>query len=129
MKRSIDTLKAACKSLRFILEETVPAGPDLDEAMSHLRSLFYISKEAIVAEADAVDREIEEHFEQEAQDLNERLEVDPEAQETFVRGTLVSVSHVVTLVSQGWDDDAILRTHPELELDDLLACLAHQEAA
>jgi len=129
MKRSIASLKAACKSLRFIVEETVPPGPDRDEALAHLRSLFYIGKEAIIAEADAVDQLVEEHYTAEAQAIEERLVHDPDEKETFVRGTLVTVTQIVALVSQGWDDDTILRTHPELEPDDLLACLAHQEAA
>jgi uncharacterized protein (DUF433 family) len=56
----------------------------------------------------------------------ERLLLDPEVSEVspVIRGTWISVSHVVALVVDGWSWADILRAHPELIEDDIRACLA-----
>jgi uncharacterized protein (DUF433 family) len=45
-----------------------------------------------------------------------------------VKGTWVTVSHVVSLIVDGWTWGDILRTHPELTEDDLRACLSYTVA-
>jgi uncharacterized protein (DUF433 family) len=42
-----------------------------------------------------------------------------------VKGTWVTVSHVVSLIVDGWTWSDILRTHPELTEDDIRTCLAY----
>ena len=42
-----------------------------------------------------------------------------------VRGTWVTVDHVVSLIVDGWNWSDVLRTHPELIEDDIRACLAY----
>ncbi len=46
-----------------------------------------------------------------------------------IKGTLVTVSHVVSLIVDGWTWSDILRAHPELTEDDIRACLAYTVAA
>ena len=57
----------------------------------------------------------------------DRLVFDPSVSRDspVVRGTWVTVRHVVALVVDGWTWDDILRTHPELSEPDLRACLAY----
>ncbi|HWE40114.1 MAG TPA: DUF433 domain-containing protein [Isosphaeraceae bacterium] len=57
----------------------------------------------------------------------DRLAFDPEVSDTspVVRGTWVSVAHVVSLIVDGWSWADILRDHPELTDDDIRACLAY----
>lgn len=45
-----------------------------------------------------------------------------------VKGTWVTVSHVVTLIVDGWTWGDILRTHPELTAEDVRVCLAYTVA-
>ncbi len=42
-----------------------------------------------------------------------------------VKGTWVTVNHVVSLIIDGWNWSDVLRTHPELIEDDIRACLAY----
>jgi uncharacterized protein (DUF433 family) len=42
-----------------------------------------------------------------------------------VQGTWVTADHVVKLIVDGWIWSDILRTHPELEVDDIHECLAY----
>lgn len=57
----------------------------------------------------------------------DRLVIDPNVSKTspVVRGTWVTVSHVTSLVVDGWTWSDILRTHPELTEDDIRTCLAY----
>jgi uncharacterized protein (DUF433 family) len=61
---------------------------------------------------------------------NERLIFDDNVSDSspVVKGTWVTVSHVVSLVVDGWTWSDILRTHPELTEDDIRACLAYTVA-
>jgi uncharacterized protein (DUF433 family) len=45
-----------------------------------------------------------------------------------VKGTWVTVGHVVSLIVDGWTWTDILRTHPELNVDDIRTCLAYTVA-
>jgi uncharacterized protein (DUF433 family) len=40
-----------------------------------------------------------------------------------IRGTRISVEHIVGLYAQGWPEADILRSYPTLSREDLLACL------
>ncbi len=42
-----------------------------------------------------------------------------------VKGTWITVGHVVSMVVDGWTWNDILRTHPELTEDDIRTCLAY----
>ncbi|GAC1466655.1 MAG: hypothetical protein NVSMB9_07440 [Isosphaeraceae bacterium] len=42
-----------------------------------------------------------------------------------VKGTWVTVGHVVSLIVDGWSWSDILRSHPELTEDDIRACLSY----
>jgi uncharacterized protein (DUF433 family) len=42
-----------------------------------------------------------------------------------VKGTWVTAGHVVSLIVDGWSWSDVLRTHPELNEDDVRACLAY----
>jgi uncharacterized protein (DUF433 family) len=56
-----------------------------------------------------------------------RLAFDPTISDRspVVRGTWVTVAEVVSMVVDGWSWAEILRTHPELDEDDLRACLTY----
>ena len=57
----------------------------------------------------------------------DRLVFDFNVSETspVVKGTWVTVGHVVTLIVDGWNWSDILRTHPELTEDDIRICLSY----
>lgn len=77
---------------------------------------------------DAEQEEIEPSIEvEETPRWQDRLIFDPNVSETspVVRGTWVTVSHVVSLVVDGWTWSEILRTHPEITEDDVRTCLAY----
>lgn len=56
----------------------------------------------------------------------ERLVFDPTVSDSspVVRGTWITAEHVASLVVEGWTWAEILRIHPELNEDDVRACLA-----
>jgi uncharacterized protein (DUF433 family) len=60
----------------------------------------------------------------------DRLVINPAVSATspVVKGTWVTVDHVVSLVADGWMWGDILRAHPELTEADVRACLAHAAA-
>jgi uncharacterized protein (DUF433 family) len=55
----------------------------------------------------------------------DRLEKDPRisTDSPVVKGTAITVKHVVTLIVDGWSWSDIVRTHPQLTEDDIRACL------
>lgn len=57
----------------------------------------------------------------------DRLVFDFNVSETspVVKGTWVTVGHVVSLIIDGWSWSDVLRTHPELTEDDVRICLAY----
>jgi uncharacterized protein (DUF433 family) len=46
----------------------------------------------------------------------------------IVRGMRISVELIVSLLAQGETNEAILSDYPDLELDDIRACLAYAHA-
>lgn len=61
---------------------------------------------------------------------SERLVFDFNISESspVVKGTWVTVNHVVSLIVDGWSWPDVLRTHPELTEDDVRTCLAYTAA-
>ena len=57
----------------------------------------------------------------------DRLVFDPEVstRSPVVKGTWITVNHVVSLIVDGWAWADILKTHPELTEDDIRACVAY----
>jgi len=44
-----------------------------------------------------------------------------------IKETRVSVESVIRLLAKGWSDADILRDHPELQIEDIRACLAYSQ--
>ena len=62
--------------------------------------------------------------------LLERITYDPEifGGKPIIRGMRISVELVLSLLAQGESADAILDDYPDLEPDDVRACLAYAHA-
>ncbi len=59
-------------------------------------------------------------------DLN-RIVIDPKilVGKPIIRGTRLSVDFILDLMAQGWSEAEILRNYPNIERDDITACLAY----
>lgn len=64
-------------------------------------------------------------------DLLQRITADPEifGGKPIIRGLRISVETVLNLLAQGETADELLGDYPELEREDVLACLAYAHAA
>jgi uncharacterized protein (DUF433 family) len=80
----------------------------------------------VIPAATDVDEEAQAEAE-EAPRWQDRLVFDENVSETspVVKGTWVTVGHVVSLIVDGWTWSDILRSHPELTEDDIRTCLAY----
>ena len=60
-------------------------------------------------------------------DWHDRIESKPDVLcgKPCVRGTRLSVEHLVGLLAQGWSEVEVLDSYPGLMRDDLLACLKY----
>jgi uncharacterized protein (DUF433 family) len=60
----------------------------------------------------------------------QRIEINPEVMvgKPVVRGTRLTVEHVVGLLAQGWSEAEILGNYPRLTREDILACLKYAQA-
>ena len=55
-----------------------------------------------------------------------RIILDPDSHgKPVVRGTRLSVEHLIGLMAEGWSEEEILTDYPGLVHEDLAACLAH----
>jgi uncharacterized protein (DUF433 family) len=56
-----------------------------------------------------------------------RIVLDPEVMlgKPLVRGTRITVEHVVGLMAEGWSEAQVLYNHPQLTREDVQACLAY----
>ena len=63
-------------------------------------------------------------------DVLNRITSDPRifGGKPIIRGMRVSVELILSLLAQGEDWDSILKDYPDLEADDLRACLAYAHA-
>lgn len=57
----------------------------------------------------------------------ERITVDTQvlAGKPVIRGTRLSVEHIVRLLADGWTPEDVLRSYPHITRDDVRACLAY----
>lgn len=57
----------------------------------------------------------------------ERIEVNPAvlAGKPVVRGTRLGVAFLLDLMARGWSEAAILENYPQLQREDLQACIAY----
>ncbi len=80
----------------------------------------------LVAETDQA-LDIDEEHDAIPSRWQERLVFDLNISDTspVIRGTWVTVGHVVSLIVDGWTWSEVLRTHPELSEDDIRTCLAY----
>lgn len=64
-------------------------------------------------------------------DLLQRITADPEifGGKPIIRGLRISVETVLSLLAQGETAEELLDDYPELEREDVLACLAYAHAA
>lgn len=53
--------------------------------------------------------------------------LDPEVMlgKPIVRGTRITVEHVVGLMAEGWSEAQLLDNHPQLTREDVQACLVY----
>ena len=60
-------------------------------------------------------------------DWRQRIESKPDVLcgKPCLRGTRLSVEHLVGLLAQGWPIDEVLHAYPGLTMEDLLACLKY----
>lgn len=70
---------------------------------------------------------LEEENEPDPPRWQDRLEIDPRVSERYpvVKGTGITVSHVVSMVVDGWTWNDIVQTHPVLTENDIRTCLAY----
>lgn len=63
-------------------------------------------------------------------ELLRRISADPEifAGKPIIRGMRISVELILSLLAQGESSEAILADYPDLEPDDIRACLAYAHA-
>jgi len=63
--------------------------------------------------------------------LLERITANPEifGGKPIIRGMRISVELIISLLAQGQKPEAILEDYPDLEPDDLRACLVYAHAA
>jgi uncharacterized protein (DUF433 family) len=57
----------------------------------------------------------------------DRIELKPQVLcgKPVVKGTRISVEHVIKLLADGWSEADILRSYPHLTAEDVKACLAY----
>ena len=58
---------------------------------------------------------------------NERIVLDPAilTGKPVVKGTRLSVELIVDLLAEGWSNDDLLRSYPNLTMEDIRACLRY----
>lgn len=57
----------------------------------------------------------------------EHIITDPEVLlgKPIIKGTRISIEHLINLLAQGWSEDQILENYPRLKREDLLAVFAY----
>ena len=60
-------------------------------------------------------------------DWRDHIAVDPQilVGKPVVKGTRISVEHVIDLLAAGWTEQQVLDSYPTLKADDVRACLAY----
>lgn len=64
-------------------------------------------------------------------DWKDRIVVDPKILlgKPVVRGTRISVEHILDLLANGWSMEEVLNNYPGITTDDIRACLAYAKEA
>jgi uncharacterized protein (DUF433 family) len=62
---------------------------------------------------------------------HDRIVIDPDilVGKPVVKGTRLSVDFLLGLLAQGWPEAEIVRNYPNLQHEDILACLAYASEA
>jgi uncharacterized protein (DUF433 family) len=57
----------------------------------------------------------------------DRIELKPQVLcgKPVIKGTRISVEHVIKLLADGWSEADVLRSYPHLTAEDVKACLAY----
>ena len=57
----------------------------------------------------------------------DRIELKPQVLcgKPVIKGTRISVEHVIKLLGDGWSEADVLRSYPHLTVEDVKACLAY----
>ena len=57
----------------------------------------------------------------------DRISIDPEVLvgKPVIKGTRLSVEHVLRVLADGWSESDVLRSYPHLKQEDVKACLAY----
>ena len=60
----------------------------------------------------------------------ERIVIDPQilVGKPVIRGTRLAVEFIVDLLAQGWSEEDILKSYPNLTAEDIHACLKYASA-
>lgn len=54
----------------------------------------------------------------------DRITIDPEilVGKPVIKGTRISVEHIVNVMADGWSEADVLRSYPHITIDDIKAC-------
>jgi uncharacterized protein (DUF433 family) len=130
LDRASRSMREALESLDYLRARTRPA-PDLlfDDEDSDTNIL---SNEWPIVPCEGLDDlpEDPDPLEVEVPSWQDRLVFDFEVSDVspVVTGTWITVSHVISLIVDGWAWSDILRSHPELTEEDIRTCVAYAMA-
>jgi uncharacterized protein (DUF433 family) len=133
-ERTSPTADRAARSVRDALESLDylrSRRPGISPAPSDFEPEFESNEWPIVPSDDFQDVPIEdESQDDEVPNWRDRLVFDFEVSDIspVVKGTWITVGHVVSLIVDGWTWADILRTHPELTEDDIRTCVNYAMA-
>lgn len=115
-------LRNGTRTLRGIVRELLPDGDCRDAILDLILLAYRSARDEVAGMEEAV-----ETYGRAPLPLDERLDWDPAVsdQSPVIKGTWITVSQVMGLLREGWSWSDILRTHPEMNEDDLKACLSH----
>lgn len=142
MHDSLSLLRNGTRTLRGIVRELLPDGDSRDAILDLILMAYRSARDEVLdIEADEefqVNRMLElygcecpsgecDHAHTPKLILHGRLEMDPHVSDSspVIKGTWVTVSHVISLIVDGWAWADVLRAHPELTEDDIRACLSY----
>lgn len=122
-------LKAQSHLTATIMAALVVFQEQIDEVVAHLESTPTFDELPVFD--DELPDDLPHHARFPAPFFKDHLCWDSNVSDTspVVKGTWVTVHHIVQMIVEGWTWSDVLRTHPELTEDDLRAALAFTVAA
>ncbi|ABS56288.1 protein of unknown function DUF433 [Methanoregula boonei 6A8] len=62
-------------------------------------------------------------------DTASRIILDPSilAGKPVIKGTRISVDHILDLLASGWSESEVLQEYPDLSREDILACIRYAQ--